>query len=308
MKVLCFGSANIDYLYELEHFVLPGETISSKNLTKNSGGKGLNQSIALAQAGVSVEHAGCVGRDDGDFLLYTLHSYAVGTKHILKVDCPSGHAIIQVTSQGENSIILYTGANHMLSEEQIDTVLSDFSSGDFCILQNEINGIESILRKAAKKNLRIVLNPSPFSPEILNLPLELVEYLFLNEVEASQLTGLDSLSAIESDLCRRFPHTKIVLTLGKQGSVFLHGSVREVCGIFDVPTVDTTAAGDTFTGFFIASVLREKPISHCLQVASAAAALAVCKKGAAQSIPTWNEVEMFCLHHQPTAFASQESI
>lgn len=302
MKVLCFGSANIDYLYELDHFVLPGETIQSQSLTKNCGGKGLNQSIAIEQAGAPVEHAGCVGRLDGEFLLNTLRAYGVGTCYIQAKDIPSGHAIIQVTPQGENSIILYPGANHAISEEQIDGVLEDFSDGDFCVLQNEINCIESIMRKAHAKGMRIVLNPSPFSKDILNLPLELVEYFFLNEVEAAQLTGESSFASMEQCLQKRFPHAKIVLTLGKNGSIFLHGQVRKACGIFPVQTVDTTAAGDTFTGFFIAGLTHGWTIERCLQMASCAAALAVSKKGAAQSIPTLAETEAFFAEHQSLPF------
>ena len=137
MKVLCFGSLNIDYVYHVPHFAGGGETLAAASLSRFSGGKGLNQSIALARAGLEVRHAGAVGRD-GLFLLEELREAGVRTESVeVLEDARTGHAIIQRTPSGENCILLYGGANRRITREQIDRVLSDFGPGDALALQNE---------------------------------------------------------------------------------------------------------------------------------------------------------------------------
>lgn len=293
MKVLNFGSINIDYLYELEHFVQPGETIHSRALHKNSGGKGMNQSVALAKAGVAVYHAGMIGEQDQEFLLGLFRQYGVRTDYIQAVPTPTGHAIIQVTDTGENSIILYGGANQQIGPSYVEEVLSQFGPGDFCILQNEISCLRLILEKAHERGMRIVLNPSPFQQELMTYPLQYVEYFLLNEVEGFQMTGERQPDRILQALKKDFPQGKFVLTLGKQG--VLYGDPQQQCsfGIFDIPVVDTTAAGDTFTGYFIYGVLQGLPVPDTLRLASAASSLTVSRQGAAQSIPYRQEVEEF---------------
>ena len=136
-KVINFGSLNIDKVYQLPHIVRPGETISSTDYNIWCGGKGGNQSIALARAGAAVSHAGCVG-NDGVMLTDNLRENGVNTDFIKISDKPSGHAIIQVDEQGENSIILYPGANCTLTPEQVDSVIASAEPGAFMLLQNVI--------------------------------------------------------------------------------------------------------------------------------------------------------------------------
>ena len=185
MKVLNFGSLNIDYVYSLDHFVQKGETISSDALHIFPGGKGLNQSVALGRAGVTVSHAGAVGKD-GDFLLELLKESCVNIKYIQVLEgVQTGTAIIQNDKSGDNCIILYSGANHQITKEQIANTISDFEKGDFLVLQNEINGMESIMRVAEEKGLKIVLNPSPMNEKILKLPLQYVDYFVLNDISST---------------------------------------------------------------------------------------------------------------------------
>ena len=147
MKILCFGSCNIDYTYFLDHIVIPGETTDSASLQVSCGGKGLNQSIAAGRAGSTVYHAGKIG-NDGDILRRILSDSGVNTFYLETIEEKSGHAIIQVSRAGQNSIILYSGANHKIDKDYIDRVLNDFSNGDILILQNEINNVEYIVEKA----------------------------------------------------------------------------------------------------------------------------------------------------------------
>ena len=187
MKILNFGSLNVDYVYKLPHIVAKGETISSRSLNIYPGGKGLNQSIALGRAGAEVYHAGAIG-EDGKFLVDFLESAGVNTKFIkIHSDIKSGHAIIQNDADGDNCIILYGGANQAITREQIDRTLEEFESGDYLILQNEINELNYIVEKAHQIGMQIVLNPSPMDEKITALPLEYIDYFLLNEIEANQI-------------------------------------------------------------------------------------------------------------------------
>ena len=298
MKVLNFGSLNIDYVYSLDHFVQKGETISSDALHIFPGGKGLNQSVALGRAGVTVSHAGAVGKD-GDFLLELLKESCVNIKYIQVLEgVQTGTAIIQNDKSGDNCIILYSGANHQITKEQIANTISDFEKGDFLVLQNEINGMESIMRVAEEKGLKIVLNPSPMNEKILELPLQYVDYFVLNEVEAAQILGLDNISEKDGEKFVRelhdaYPRAKIVLTLGAEGSIYFDGEKLYRQRAYKTEVVDTTAAGDTFSGFFIAGILRGDTVEQAMDTAARAAGIAISRPGAAPSIPKKEEVLEF---------------
>lgn len=298
MKVLNFGSLNIDYVYSLDHFVQKGETISSDALHIFPGGKGLNQSVALGRAGVTVSHAGAVGKD-GDFLLELLKESCVNIKYIQVLEgVQTGTAIIQNDKSGDNCIILYSGANHQITKEQIANTISDFEKGDFLVLQNEINGMDSIVRVAEEKGLKIVLNPSPMNEKILELPLQYVDYFVLNEVEAAQILGLDNISEKDGEKFVRelhdaYPRAKIVLTLGAEGSIYFDGEKLYRQRAYKTEVVDTTAAGDTFSGFFIAGILRGDTLEQAMDTAARAAGIAISRPGAAPSIPKIEEVLEF---------------
>lgn len=290
MRVLNFGSLNLDMVYQMDHIICGGETFSADRLDRYPGGKGLNQSVALARAGAEVYHAGNIG-PDGELLTSTLCDAGVHTDYVRVLETGSGHAIIQVDRSGENGIILYTGANGCVTPEQIDEVLSGFSAGDYLILQNEINHVGEIIRKASEIGMKIVLNPSPMDAKILALPLEMVDIFLLNEIEGAAISGKTDPEEILSAMHMRFPQAQVVLTLGSKGSVYMHGDVRIRQDIYRVQAVDTTAAGDTFTGFFISTLLRGGTPEAALDTAAKASAIAVSRKGAAPSIPTWDEVQ-----------------
>lgn len=295
MKVLCFGSLNIDYVYEVPHFASGGETLAASSLQRFSGGKGLNQSIALARAGLEVRHAGAVGRD-GLFLLEELRAAGVHTEYVeVLEDVSTGHAVIQRTPSGENCILLYGGANRRVTREHIDRVLSSFGPGDALVLQNEISELPYLMEQARAHGLTVALNPSPMEAGLLPL-LALADYLLLNEVEAAQfLRGLrkpvpEAGDAMAAALAEALPSTAVVLTLGARGSLFTDGTRLLRQAAAPVRAVDTTAAGDTYTGFFLAGVLDGRGPAWAMEYASAAAAIAVTRPGAAPSIPSREEV------------------
>ena len=296
MKVLCFGSLNIDYTYKVEHFVSKVETLSSKQLEVYTGGKGLNQSVALAKAGAIPYHAGAIG-EDGKFLLDELHMASVNTDFVAVLEnVRTGHAIIQNDKQGDNCILLYGGANQLITEQQVDQVLSNFEKGDFLLLQNEINALPYIMEQAYKSGMKIVLNSSPMNDRILELPLKYVSYFILNEIEASQILGNNITEITDGEeparqLLKRFPDVAIFLTLGSKGSIYLDGNECVKQSIYHVYAVDTTAAGDTFTGYFIAAVIEGRSIQEALRMAAKASSIAVSRPGATPSIPRADEVK-----------------
>lgn len=294
MNILSFGSLNLDKVYRVPHFVGPGETLSGLSLAEHCGGKGLNQSVAMAKAGGRVWHAGCVGRADGGPLLEMLADSGVDTSLVRQLDQPTGHAIIQVDESGQNCILLYGGANQAITTGQIDETLERFQAGDLLVLQNEINNLPYLMEAAARRGLAIVLNPSPMDEAILALPLEHVGYFLLNEVEARQLCGEDrAVEEYPQLLLERFPGSRIVLTLGSKGCIYQDACRRVEQRAYRVRAVDTTAAGDTFTGYFLAAVSQGAPVEEALERATRAAAISVSRPGAATSIPTRAEVEAF---------------
>lgn len=296
MKVLCFGSLNIDYTYSVPHFVRQGETLSCTELRMFGGGKGLNQATALARAGLDVSLAGAIG-EDGRFLLSELERNGVKTRYIdVLPGVRTGHAIIQNDESGDNCILVYGGANHCTTREQIDRVLAGFRAGDVLTLQNEIRELDYLIRTAAARGLRIVLTPAPMNEAVRRLPLERIDYLFLNELEAAALLGTEvetePLSAARA-LCQRFGVKNAVLTLGGAGAVYCGeaGAFRQAA--LPVEPLDTTGAGDTFAGFFLGGVLNGVAVPEALRFASAAAAIAITRPGASASIPYRDEVLEF---------------
>ena len=290
MKVLNFGSVNIDYVYQMVHFIRPGETAPCKQLTTGCGGKGLNQSIALARAGLPVWHAGIIGQEGG-ILKDALAESGVRLDFLRRQDAPGGHTVIQVNRRGQNCILLYPGTNAAITKEYVDEVLSSFDFGDVLLLQNEINLGPYIMEKAAERGLFIAFNASPI-PGVENYPLEFVCWLFVNEIEGAALSGETAPRAILRALREKYPRTQVILTLGSDGSFWDNGRETVFCPACRVRAVDTTAAGDTFTGYFLRGVLDETELEP-LTLAARASAIAVTRPGAAPSIPQLREVLAF---------------
>lgn len=298
MKILSFGSLNIDYVYSVPHFVKKGETLSAKELNVYTGGKGLNQSIALARAGVETYQAGAIGTD-GMFLLEQLKEAGVKTD-LVKIldDVRTGNAIIQNDDEGDNCIVLFGGANQAITKEQVDEAFKDFTNEDYLLIQNEINELSYIVEKAKEEGMKIILNPSPVNEKIMKLPLDQIDYFILNEIEAMQILEMDKPEEIDgkyiaSLLHERFKDATIVLTLGSEGSVCISDDEYIEQSIYKVKAIDTTAAGDTYTGYFIAGILKGKTIKESMDIASKASAIAVTRQGAAPSIPVLEEVEEY---------------
>ena len=289
MKVINFGSINIDHVYCVEHFVCPGETLKSQSYTIFSGGKGANQSIALAHANAKVLHAGKIGQD-GVWLKEKLQKSGVDTHLVKIVDAPTGHAVIQVNKDGQNAIIIHGGANQTFTDKDIDTVLNSAQAGDFLLLQNEINAVKKILQKSKNKALTVVFNPAPMTETIKNYPLELVNIFIINEIEGEALTEQNNPDEILSAMQKLYPKSRIVLTLGKDGVIYGDNKQRIKLPALKVKAIDTTGAGDTFIGYFLAALIQGSEIEKCLEMGVKASSLCVTRRGAADSIPKLHEI------------------
>ena len=291
MKIMVFGSLNMDHVYRVNRFTQAGETVPSLDLKNICGGKGLNQSIAIQNGGAEVMHVGCVGTDDGAPLIRFLQDKGVDTHLISQRDVPSGHTVIQVNPKGENCILLYGGANQEVDELMISHAIEELVEGDVLVMQNEISNMPLLITKAHAKGLMLVLNPSPVVGVLENFPLHLVDLFFLNEHEAMALTAADD--QVEEALVQKYPDAKFVVTYGDKGAaVVCRARKRLWIDALKVQAIDSTGAGDTFLGYYVSRLVRGATDEECLEYATQAAALCVQRFGAAQAIPFLEEVEL----------------
>ncbi|MCL2479668.1 MAG: PfkB family carbohydrate kinase [Treponema sp.] len=292
MKLLVYGALNVDLIYKTDHIVVPGETIKAVSLEKSAGGKGGNQAAAAAKAGADVYLAGRIG-SDGEFLLSLLKPAGVNTDNVAIGKGSTGQAIIQLDKNGQNAIVFYAGESAEITAEQTEQVIAAFDRGDYISLQNELPHVPEMMKTAAKKGLKICYNPSPWDEKIRTYPLELVDIFIVNEIEGPALAGLPpdtDLQKVLAALTKKFSGKEIILTAGKDGAYYGCGESRERGKAVEVKVADTTGAGDTFTGYYLAARLQNYPVSAALGIACKAASIAVSRKGALAAIPSRDEV------------------
>ncbi|MDO5532306.1 ribokinase [Sutterella sp.] len=312
-RVLNIGSLNIDNVYQVPHFVRGGETLAAYRRARHVGGKGLNQSVALARAGLEVLHAGRIGTD-GEFLKEFLRKEGVDVNRVEVDDAEaSGHCFIQISPEGENSILYYPGTNVRLTKDFIREAIRTLNRGEALLIQNETNGVKDTIRYGLERNLRIIFNPSPYDSSVPLQPLDDLAAVIMNETELEGILDLskrdrtdDQYLELIAELGSRYPNTALLVTLGSRGcAVRYPGCIPVVIPAFKVHAVDTTGAGDTFTGFAVRALIEaweaedeEVPLDRIyeklltgIRFAQMAAAISVTRAGAAQSIPKWVEVD-----------------
>ena len=215
-RILVLGSINIDHSYELERIVRPGETVASRAYRTAWGGKGLNQAIALAKAGAETALAAQLSAGDRPGLEKFCAPFGLDLSKVRGLDCPSGHAIIQVESSGQNSIIIAAGANGRMEDETISAV-DDYGPGDILLLQNEVDRMPEIICRGKEQGMTVALNPSPCTSEMLDWPLELVDIFILNETEGEYISGSAQVEEMLGALAAKFPAAGIVTDPGSTG-------------------------------------------------------------------------------------------
>ncbi|HET6473066.1 MAG TPA: ribokinase [Pseudomonadales bacterium] len=292
-ELVNLGSLCIDHVYAVPSIVRAGETLLGHDPVRHAGGKGLNQSLAAARAGASVVHVGCVGAD-GVWLKDALAQAGVDVDGVRVCESdPTGHAVIQVTPDGENAIVIVGGANRRIQPTDVERAIERVGADGWLLMQNEINDVEDVIEAARRANVRLALNIAPVDGREANYVLDGVELLLLNEIEAAALTrDADPKRAIERLACER-PRQHVVVTLGMHGVLYACGDERITLPAFEVAAVDETAAGDAFIGHLMAAWIENLPIRERLRRASAAGALAVCVPGAAPAIPNAASVQQF---------------
>ena len=290
-----FGSINVDYVYAVESIVRPGETISAIGLQTFPGGKGANQTVAMCRAGAKVVHVGQVGKDT-EWMKELLAKEGADVSNVLvSNDTPGGCAIIQVEKSGQNSIIVLGGTNQCIPETLVEDVLSKASPSDWLTLQNEINLTPLAMKAAKAHGLKVCFNPSPLTNAIAAYPLDCVDLLIVNEDEAAVLAGL-SIGALPENaaasIFARYCTPMICITLGSKGAMlFKNGGNPIRQDAFKVKSVDTTGAGDTFTGYLLAGIADGLELDKAIRRAALAASISVGRNGAIPSIPYAEELE-----------------
>lgn len=289
-KILNLGSLNIDHVYSVDHFVRPGETLAALGYKVFAGGKGLNQSVALARAGSRVFHLGMLG-PEGKWLADRLKQDGVDISWVnINQKEATGHAMIQVDRAGENAILIYGGANRAITGNEIKSALDSFQAGDWLLAQNETSGVAEAISLAHDRGMKIAFNPAPMSDEVLKYPLPLVDLFIVNETEAEQLSGERETDSIRRTMTSRFPLSASVLTLGEKGAWFFDRNQSHFEPAEKVQAIDTTAAGDTFIGYFLTEFLATNNPAKALTIACHASAICVTRPGAADSIPSCTEL------------------
>lgn len=286
MTILCVGSINIDHVYRVPHHPAAGETIAAREYSVFLGGKGANMSLAAAAAGGDVRHVGALG-DDGGWCRDRLARAGVDVSAIATVAAATGHAIINVDDAGENVIVIHAGANHALTEAHLETTISRAAPGDWLLLQNETNLVPFAARTARAAGLKVAYAAAPFDPQDAGQVLPHADLLAVNRIEAAQLAA--HLGVAEGDL----PVASVLVTRGSEGAVLRHADDTIEVPAFPVKPVDTTGAGDTFLGTFLARLDGGAGPDVALRTASAAAAIQITRPGAADAIPDAAEVEAF---------------
>ncbi|MDU8927907.1 ribokinase [Alisedimentitalea sp. MJ-SS2] len=286
MTIYNLGSINADLFYSVPHLPRPGETLAATGHSTGLGGKGANQSVAAALAGSSVVHIGAVGLD-GAWAVQRLREFGVDTAHVSTVDAPTAHAIINVDPQGENAIVIFSGANIRQSLTQLKSTLSAASSGDSLMLQNETNLQVEAAQEARRRGLQVIYSAAPFDAQAVQEMLPHTDVLVMNAVEAGQLSKALSIKIEDLSVAH------VLITRGSQGAAWhdlKSGEVIEVPAHAVTP-VDTTGAGDCFIGYVVAGLDQGMSAEEAMRLGSAASAIHVTRPGTADAIPARDEVD-----------------
>lgn len=286
MAIWNLGSINADFVYSVPHVPAPGETLASTKRQMFLGGKGTNMSVAAARAGARVNHIGAVG-EDGRWAVERLLEYGVDTRNITVIGTETAQAIIMVDPHGENSIVLHPGANAEIPQATLQAALSEAETGDWLVIQNETNLQRTAASLGKKLGLQVAYAAAPFDAERVQAVLPYLDFLILNAVEAEQLAQATGQSPAD------LPVRDVIVTLGSEGADWYGAEGKQHFPAIKVTPVDTTGAGDTFTGYVLAGLNRGMPMAQAIAQATKAGALMVTRHGTADVIPDLSEVQAF---------------
>ena len=296
-KIIVIGSSNVDMVVRTSHLPAPGETILGGEFIMNQGGKGANQAVAIKRLGGNLIFMAKLGNDVlGRQSVGYFKKEGIDTRYIaLDEDSASGVALISVDDHAENSIVVASGANMLLNEQDVDKMLEEMCEGDILLMQLEIplQTVEYAARKAFGKGVKVVLNPAPAR----SLPKELFRHLYMvtpNRIEAEMLTGIKiandaDVEKVAEEICA-MGVKNVIITLGSKGCLIREEGVSYRIDAFKVEPVDTTAAGDTFNGALCVGLSEGMDLKQAAVMASKASSIAVTRMGAQSSIPYREEL------------------
>ncbi|MFT8459531.1 MAG: ribokinase [Liquorilactobacillus ghanensis] len=298
-RVTILGSLNIDTTLKIEHFPLPGETVEAISKSSTAGGKGANQAVAAARLGAKTYFIGCVGQDSsGKYLTAALAEEGIDTANILRDSkAGTGTANILLDKSGQNSIVIYGGANRRITAAQIQAAVNQLAASEFLVAQFETS-LEMTLKAftiAHQQGVKTILNPAPahkIAPELL----QVTDLIVPNEIESCLITGIkitdqDSMEKTAQKF-REMGIANLIITLGSRGVYYAIGDKSELVPAFKVRAVDTTAAGDTFIGALAAKLDSDfSNMAAAIKFAQKASSITVQRLGAQAAIPTLTEVE-----------------
>lgn len=295
MKIVVVGSINIDNTFKVDELPRLGETLITSCYNSSYGGKGANQAVAAARLGADVSMVGCVGNDIiGDKVIKNLQNEKINVDSIIKVnDAVSGNAFITIDNKGDNTIIVYSGANEKLNCDIIESNEDTIKNADLMMTQLEIpiESIEKAMKIAKENNVKVLLNPAP----VKNLPdsiYKLIDVITPNETELIKLTGMTNVKDGAKMLLEKGVKS-VIVTLGDKGSYYLDCNGEIFNKSFHVDAKDTTAAGDSFNAAIAIKLISGEEIDKSLLYANAVGALTTTKLGAQESLPYKQEVEEF---------------
>lgn len=300
MKKICvIGSLNMDLVVNVDEMPKKGQTLIGSAFKEVPGGKGANQAVAMARLGADIRMIGKVGKDSfGETLINQLKNDKVNTKYIHREDCASGVAMITVDKNAENSIVVAPGANFKVLEKDIDKCIEAIDESDIVVLQLEtpINTIKYALQKSKELGKYTILNPAP-AVKLEDSIIENVDLLTPNETELEILSGVkieneDDIKKAADVLIEKGVK-ELIVTLGSKGSLYINKDNTKLKKSYKVEAIDTTAAGDSYTGALAVAFAQDKNIDEAMDFASKVGALAVTKEGAQSSLPTMEDVNNF---------------
>lgn len=294
MKIVVVGSTNMDYVLKTNELPKLGETLSAMSFNTVFGGKGANQAVAAARLGAEVTMIAAVGNDSiGEQLKDNLAKESINVEGVNVVEGPSGVAMITVADNGDNTIVVYPGANGKIDEKWLEANEALIMSADCILVQLEIpiNVVMKAVKIASDNNVKVIFNPAP-AKEFPNDIFKYIDIITPNETELKKISGKEDIKEGAMELIERGANS-VVVTLGEQGSMYIDKDNTISTGSFTVKSIDSTAAGDAFNAALGIKLIESDDIEDGLKYSNAVGALVTTKLGAQTSLPFKNEVETF---------------